>query len=792
MRKFTFAILLVLPGLLSFAGEITQPQAMKIAHSFLRNQVAPTQSLQKSKSEALQLAYTANDAAGRSCLYVFNAGQNEGFVLVAADDRAFEILGYSNTGHFDYSRIPTEMRNWIEGYVDQITYIRKNNITGSSEGQAHTDRNVSPLLGEIMWDQGAPYNNMCPDYDISSKCATGCIATAMAQVMYYHRWPKVGKGSYTYAPPILGGHTLTADFGATHYAWDDMLPAYDSNSSDASCDAVAELMLHCGISVNMSYSSASGATSEIVPYALFNYFDYDKGIAYRQRDNYSSEEWQQIIENEIDNGRPVIATGRSSAGGHAFVFDGYDTNGLVHVNWGWSGMSNGYFRTSALNPPLQGTGGSTGGYNFDQQIITGIQPPQTDTYEDVELVSTEGLVPAEKSITNGGNTDIALHGMIYNAGWKTSKFEYALLLTDTQGNIVEVFRTGKVYEIEVNYGFYGPLTENVQFDQLPDGDYKLYPACRHYESNGAWTRIRDEYVGYPNYLNIHVGNNKIEFDYPDYFDLNVDKIELPSEMYVGMPAYTKATILNNGDVNYLGEIMVTIYDTNTLRPIASGSKYKIDLAPGASVEVDFFDTYSLVAGDYLLTVTDDDNRLISPLHEIEVKEAPSETAILSPATKLSFADNANVDPQSMEITASLKCEQGIFSGYVYLYIFNESGAVIRGCLDPRYLLLKEGETADITFSGVFENGEPETIYLAALLVYNGVSYGYIDPIENSTCYFKLAPEVSGINNIVMDGEKQPMRIYDLSGRLRPETNTEMLPKGMYIVKQGQLTRKIIK
>lgn len=792
MRKLTLAVLLLLPGLLSFAGDITQPQALKIAQSFLRDNVTSMKSQQKGGSDALKLVYTADDTKGRSCVYVFNAGQDGGFVLVSAEDRATQVLGYSDTGSFDYDRMSPEMRNWMAGYVDEITYIRDNNVEFAQENRANDGKRVAPLLGNIMWDQSAPYNNMCPNYDISSRCATGCVATAMAQVMYYHRWPEVGKGSYTYAPAILGGRTLTADFGSTYYAWDDMLPMYDSNSSEASCDAVAELMLHCGISVSMNYSSSSGAGSDVIPYALFNYFDYDKGVAYRQRDNYSSEEWQQIIENEIDNGRPVIATGRSSAGGHAFVFDGYDENGFVHVNWGWSGMSNGYFRTSALNPPLQGTGGSEGGYNYDQQIITGIQPPQSGTYEDVELVSTEGLVPAQKTIANGGSTDISLRGMIYNAGWKTSKFEYAMLLTDAQDNTVEVYLTDIAYELEKDYGFYGPMTANVKFGKLADGEYKLYPVCRQYGSDGAWSRIRDEYVGYPNYLNVSVSGEEITFIYPDYFDLNIDEMDVPAEIYAGVPSCTRATVVNGGDVNYLGEVMVTVYDKNTLRPVASGSKYKIDLAPGASVDVEFFDTFNLPAGDYMLTVTDDDNRLISTMREVSVENAPAETAVLTPAAKLSFADNANVDASSMNITASLKCEQGVFGGYVYLYIFNESGAVIRGCLEPQYLMLKSGDTADVTFSGAFENGVPGTVYLAALLAYNGTSYGYLNPIENSTCYFMLAPETTGIDNAVTDEMDGKVKIYDMNGRLRPETSTEMLPKGMYIVKQGERTRKIVK
>ena len=441
---------------------------------------------------------------------------------------------------------------------------------------------------------------------------------------------------------------------------------------------------------------------------------------------------------------------------------------------------------------MQGTGGSAGGYNYDQQIITGIQRPKENSCEDVELVSTEGLVPAQKTIDNGGSTDISLRGMIYNAGWKASSFEYAMLLADAQGSTVDVYRTDAAYELEVGYGFYGPLTENVKFGRLSDGDYKLYPVCRQYGSDGDWSRIRDEYVGYPNYLNVSVSGDRIAFVYPGYFDLSIDEMDSPTEIYAGVPSCTRATVVNGGDVNYLGDVMVTVYDSKTLRPVASGSKYKIDLAPGASAEVEFLDVMNLPAGDYKLAVTDDDNRIISAMREVSVKDAPAQAAVLTTAAQLSFADNGNVDARSMNITARLKCDSGVFGGYVYLYIFNESGAVIRGCLDPQYLMLKSGETADVTFSGTFENGVPGTTYVAALLLYNGSTYSYIKPMESSTCVFRLAPETTGIDSAVAGDTGVKVKIYDMNGCLRPETDTETLPKGMYIVKKGNSVRKIVK
>ena len=665
------------------------------------------------------------------------------------------------------------------------------NTSGAETVQAAPRKAVAPLLGDMMWNQDEPYNDMCPSYDLNARCATGCIATAMAQVMYYHRWPETGVGAHTYSPSILGGGTLTADFGNTRYAWDDMLPTYDATSSEASREAVALLMLHCGIAVDMEYSTSSGAGSAEVAMALATYFNYDKGVAYRQRTNYGSLEWDNAIKSEIDAGRPVIATGRSSAGGHAFVFDGYDDNGLIHVNWGWSGMSNGYFRTTALMPPVQGVGGADGGYNYDQQIITGIQKPQEGSEPDIELVSSEGLVPAEETIANGASTDFRLCGMLRNAGWQDSEFDYGLMLTDADGNITKVVETGVSDVLYVGYMIFGPDFNDVSLGTLTPGEYTLYPVCRVKGGSGAWNRIRDEYVGYPNYIYLTATESEITFSYPEYFDLDIAELQLPEEVYAGVPALIEGTVTNNGDVDYLGDIHVSIVDKDTKRSVATSSAYKIDLAPGASLDLELIDSYTLEPGNYLVTVVDDDNKRIAPLSEITVNEAPAEAAVFGPAEQLSFADNNNVDKNNMDITAKITCTSDVYGGYIYLYLFNETGTVQEGCLTPQYLFIKEGQTVDVTFGGAFENGVPGTVYTACLMAYDGNVLSFLSPMELSVCQFRLSDITSSIDNIET-ADEAPTAIYDISGKLLPTTYINSLPKGIYIVKRGGKTMKIVK
>lgn len=789
MRRITLFMLCALFAFASFAKDVSQQQAQKLAGAFLLRTEGAMKAPSK-KSLSLKPVYTAVGSDGKNSFYTFNIGSGDGFIIVSADDRAYEILGYSDKGCFEYDNLSPDMKSWLESYSDQISYIRKSNVEAQAPETETGKKSVAPLLGNIQWSQDSPYNDMCPSYDLKTRCASGCVATAMAQVMYYHRWPEKGRGSNTYKPSILGGTSITADFANTTYPWNDMLPVYNAESSKASREAVALLMYHCGVAVNMEYSSSSGATSESVPFALYGYFNYDKGIAYRTRINYSNAEWENIIYDELDNARPIVALGRSSSGGHCFVFDGYDENGLVHVNWGWAGMSNGYFRTTALTPAIQGIGGSDGGYNYDQYIVTGIQPPTDGTDIDVELVSTEGLVPSKETINNGETVNIRLCGMLTNAGWRNNSVEFGLKLTDMEGNIVKVIQNDITGDIELGYQYYCPDFGSVSFGNLDEGSYVLYPVCRAKGSNGAWNRIRDSYVGYPNYIYLTVENGLQKFSYPDYFKLEVNEMTAPETVYSTVPVKVDATIVNSGDVDFFGEVKVSVVNKETKRNVASGETYKLAIKPGCSSDISLISTFSLEPGEYSLTITDDDDRHICEYRDITVMAAPEEAALVEVVERPYFSDNNNVDKNSMDLTAKIICSKGVYGGYLNVYIYNESGTVMEGCLEPQYFFANEGETVDFKFDGVFENGVPGKTYVALLLLSNGTNIQFLTPNEMSLCVFKLS-EASSIGETVVENNA-PAAIYNINGQRLPSTDLKTAGKGLYIIKQGNKTMKVVK
>ena len=312
-------------------------------------------------------------------LLVFNA--ENGFVMVAADDCVKPILAYSTDFPFHTEDMPENVLSWLQMLNDGIQYAIDMKLEATDEIRREWDllsrgmmpepksrTEVKPLV-KTHWNQSAPYNNLCPDGSV-----TGCVATAMAQIMKYWEWPMKGEGSHSYEHETYG--MISLDFSHTYYDWDNMVDRVSTTSPESQQSAVATLMYHCGVSVDMNYSpTGSSAYSDMVITALGSYFDYDaSGIQGLWAFNYDEESWKSIIKKEIGDGCPVYYSGRGDSGGHAFVCDGYDANDYLHINWGWGGYCDGYYVYGALNPGTGGIGSGNGSYNELNFIITGIHP----------------------------------------------------------------------------------------------------------------------------------------------------------------------------------------------------------------------------------------------------------------------------------------------------------------------------------------------------------------------------------------------------------------------------------
>ena len=347
---------------------------------------------QKAMTKARKQGSKGEITLSQESYYVFPNANSKGFTIVSGDDRLPEIVGYSSQGSYDENNLPEGFISFMEAYQNLYNKVNLDDAEAlknlaeikawrnKKNASAASTSAVAPLLGNIEWDQTSPYNNMCPKYDSVHVAATGCVATAMAQVMAYYKYPKQLKADIPGYVNRWNGipmeiPTITREEGV--YDWDNMLPKYnkEANATQQQKDAVAKLMYHCGAAVQMNYGPESAASVSATK--LSKYFGYDADLMMDlSRSSFTLDKWMQIIDTELAAGRPVLYGGQASDGGHQFICDGKDGEGLYHINWGWSGSQNGYFDLSLLNPEKGGTGSgnSTEGYNRSCSITIGIAP----------------------------------------------------------------------------------------------------------------------------------------------------------------------------------------------------------------------------------------------------------------------------------------------------------------------------------------------------------------------------------------------------------------------------------
>lgn len=363
-----------------------------------------------SAKAAPRMSVSSAVSPSATCYYVFANGEDKGFTIVSGDDRMPEVVGYSAQGTYDPDHLPANYVGFMKAYQETVEALLKGDAQvsgGLAEArQWRAERAgtaaVAPLLGGIKWNQGAPYNNMCPLYDGTNRSVTGCVATAMAQVMMYYQYPKELKATIkAYTAKSYGIQIPEISSGAT-YDWDNMLPDYSkSDYNSAQADAVAKLMYHCGAAVKMNYGPSSGAN--VTPIILATYFGYDADLMQDlTRTVFTLQQWMTLIDNELKAKRPILYSGQASDGGHEFVCDGSDGNGLYHINWGWGGYQDGYFDLTILQPTKggAGSGSAVDGYNRDCSMIIGIAPDNGKV--DEPLAS----YPQIMSMDHGGMTGI--------------------------------------------------------------------------------------------------------------------------------------------------------------------------------------------------------------------------------------------------------------------------------------------------------------------------------------------------------------------------------------------------
>lgn len=484
MYKICSLAILFLVSTFAMANPISQQQALRKAQDFAEKR------LRISNSGKLRLAHVgkAKEQAG---WYAFNLTGKRGFVIVSGNDQTDGILGYADQGEFDYDNMPENMRVWLEQYAQSIEAISEGVLRPARNIAGHPTEVVEPLITS-MWGQKDPYNSMCPQVN-STRCPAGCTAVAMAQVMRYHRFP-------TTSTNVIPAYTTSSlgidmpELQSTTFDWDKMPDQLLSDTPQESIDEVAKLLLYCGQATEMNYdATGSGAFTDILPQRMPQYFNYPKTIHYVYRKSYSEEEWDSLLVRELTNGRPVIYTAYTNLGaGHTFVCDGYDGQGLYHINWGWLGAGNGYYRISVACAQGENLDENIKNYqlSINQSALLGIKPRGNDDF----VAPDQPFRVCSRPSIKGGYTytrttkknpfkDISVKQTFNNTTAVAKSLYYGLALCDKNDNIVAVVKA-----VSTSLKPYPPLTfeaSNLELGAGFSGHYTL-KAVYKLTSSGSW------------------------------------------------------------------------------------------------------------------------------------------------------------------------------------------------------------------------------------------------------------------------------------------------------------------
>lgn len=538
--------------------------------------------------------------------YVIDAGNENGYVIVSGDNRTEEILGYVDHGHFDINEIPENMKSFLQQYADQIKALDDNNVTAIPSSNkirriSQTHHSVATLMS-TRWNQGSPYNDNCPIHynsdGSSGSSASGCVATALSQVMNYYKYPDITKASIpsltnNYSTPS-GNKSVTAKSvpKGTAIDWDNMCDTYSGGETYEQKQAVANLMLYVGQSVGMGYGASSGAGfGDNVVTAFTKYFGYDDQLTMQWRDRYTIDGWFNLIYDEVAAGHPVAMSGSSSGGAHAFVVDGFDGENLFHLNWGWGGGSDGYFLISVLNPgDNSGTGASSSsdGYSMGTNALIGVRYPDSEKVEQKTALTVNDIKVSGTAI--GGN--------YINWTGQMGTFKCGIVRETEEGTYLPVGTTETATNLSPNTYLYYKFDMKNRI-KVP-GRYKLSPA----------TRISTHRIWVPQ-LNMHSeyilaevdedGNMTLTYHHPNT-ELKVDNMDFMGSKVVGQQQDVKVSFSNSGEDDYYKE--VHIFASKTSSKGSSNCRSAVNVKPGGNAEVTFYFTPS-EEGTYNVWLTED-------------------------------------------------------------------------------------------------------------------------------------------------------------------------------------------
>ena len=491
-RTFTFISAFLFLASCVFAGPISPEKALGIAKTFWNSNKTLKQNVQllpvTIDGPSKAPAYNGN-VTHDAQYYVFSSNDNKGFVIVSGDDQLTPVIGYSDNCGID--GMPDALITLLDAYAEYVDDVRAGIVEPANTTARGNGKSIEPML-KTSWNQSAPYNNYCPEVS-GQKTPTGCTATAMAQIMKFHEWPERPTRAISWYNNITG-KSETIDITQNTYEWSKMLNHYRNGYTAEQADAVARLMIDVGKAINSNYStSGTGSNDHQAAKALVNVFDYSPDIVVAKRVEYTDQEYFDLIVKNLEARQPILHCGHgpSYSAGHAFVCDGIDANGYLHIDWGWDGAYNGYFDIGSMAPGGSGIGGGQDRYNVGQSMIFNIRPRTAEDSDrngdptlykfDVVNPSTNNEVEDYTTAFSAGYARFRVITAFLNWSHSTVNMQYGFKFTSEDGSIVKMKTSGlfKVENLEFDkaVGYYVDFNVNnstpSNSDYLADGTYTV-------------------------------------------------------------------------------------------------------------------------------------------------------------------------------------------------------------------------------------------------------------------------------------------------------------------------------
>lgn len=768
MRKFTLFLVCILASY-CHAAPITVRQAQRLAQQFMG--VTVSASKLKTLTSPLSLSYQAPD----HLFYVFNQAQSQGYVIVSGDDKAAPIIGYSDHGSFDYDKIPESLRQWLKDYERQISYATQNDCKYTVGEDANNWPAIAPLL-KTTWGQMEPYNRLCPEKR-GEKCLTGCVATAMAQVMSYFRYPKEVNGMAYRNQVDLTGDVIDWDNILDHYTNLDASPV---EATEAQKDAVALLMRDAGYSVDMQYDpTISGSYCYNIPFALHYNFGYDAAVHFEARDCYDDETWAKMLYENLATYGPLPYEGYSGIPGHEFVCDGYDGKGYFHFNFGWNGVSDGYFLLSALNPKVPSSGEVWKLYEKHGAVfgirkpVAGSKPVCRVMFYDIPPMIVKDMLEAQLLLHTTEPTQ-------FDLGFKVKN-----LATDEISYVVITQK--KCTKTVISAGY--PL-----ISKIAEGEYVVTPAFR---ANGEdWQEILLP-KGMLGSFHLSSKDGVLHYYVDVPFEYTKGNQGLDAQMIMKnfkMPL--ACTIKTNGGNHWL-DLHGEIVDEQTHEVVAKGDPVSQRLGAECRICGRSF-TYVIPVGDIDLQhtysiVTYDGDKVIGRQTGKKAADVP----VLQVITPLSSSEVKDgkiwIDAEGPNVKVQVRSLTGQTVKNAKLYMsINHSETPFELPMDDMKITT-DGDVVTIEGHslnpvGDFTN-ENDVVELSLwVLGENDLKFVTADgkDIKLEATVVKDDP-TSGLGHVIKDsGEMVSAQIYTLEGRClgqyEPSSWASQLPDGLYVVR----------